>query len=232
MKTIGILGGLGPQATMDFEARVHAASQRLIPPRANSGYPPMIVYYHRTAPVVVDENNQPILPMEMHPALREKLEAFGKLADFLVVTANAPHLLKDIFQQVSGLKVLSMIDVTLEEVRNRGWRKPGLLGLGEPRVYMAPLDQLGVPYEALTGELGELRNRLDRAIIALMEGRAGPQETATAIEAVEALRAREVDGIILGCTEIPLLLGETAQAPDLINPAALLAEAAVRYAVE
>jgi aspartate racemase len=217
---------------MDFEARVHAASQRLIPPRANSGYPPMIVYYHRTAPIVVDENNQPILPMEMHPALRDKLEAFGKLADFLVITANSPHVLKDLFEQVSGLKVLSMTDVTLEEVRNRGWRKLGLLGLGEPRVYMAPLDQLGVPYEALTGKLEELRNRLDRSIFALMEGRAGPDETATALEAVEALRAKEVDGVILGCTEIPLLLGKIAEAPDLINPAALLAEATVRYALE
>ncbi|MDQ3705838.1 MAG: aspartate/glutamate racemase family protein [Chloroflexota bacterium] len=232
MKTIGVLGGLGPQATMDFEARVHAASQKLIPPRANSGYPPMIVYYHRTAPIVVDENSQPVFPVEMHPALREKLEAFGKLADFLVITANGPHMLKDVFEQASGLKVLSIIDVTLQEAQNRGWRKLGLLGLGEPRVYMAPLDQLGAPYETLSGELEELRNSLDRAIIALMEGRAGPGETAIAMEAVEALRGKGADGIILGCTEIPLLLGEAAQAPDLINPAALLAEAAVRYALE
>ena len=35
MKTIGVPGGLGPQATMDFEARVHAAAQRLIPQLAN-----------------------------------------------------------------------------------------------------------------------------------------------------------------------------------------------------
>ncbi|HEX8598994.1 MAG TPA: aspartate/glutamate racemase family protein [Chloroflexia bacterium] len=232
MKTIGVLGGLGPQATMDFEARVHAVSQRLIPPRANSGYPPMIVYYHRTAPIVVDEDGKPIVPIEMHPALREKLEAFGTLADFLVITANSPHVLKDIFEQVSGLKVLSIIDVTLEEARNRGWGKLGVLGLGEPRVYMAPLDELGVPYETLSGDLEELRNRLDRSIIALMEGRAGPGETAVAMEAVEALRGKGVEGLILGCTEIPLLLGEAAEAPDLINPATLLAEAAVRYAVE
>src|SRR5262245_30993925 len=40
MKTIGVLGGLGPQATMDFEARVHRVAQRLIPPDKNCGYPP------------------------------------------------------------------------------------------------------------------------------------------------------------------------------------------------
>jgi hypothetical protein len=44
MKTIGVLGGLGPQATVDFEVRVHREAQRWIPPRMNGGYPPMIVH--------------------------------------------------------------------------------------------------------------------------------------------------------------------------------------------
>jgi aspartate racemase len=47
MKTIGVLGGLGPQATMDFEQRIHRVAQQLIPPLGNSGYPPMVVYYCR-----------------------------------------------------------------------------------------------------------------------------------------------------------------------------------------
>jgi aspartate/glutamate racemase len=40
-----------------------------------------------------------------------------------------------------------------------------------------------------------------------------------------------VDGVVLGCTEIPLLLGDKAEAKDLVNPVALLAEAAVRLAM-
>ena len=40
MKTFGVLGGLGPQATTDFEARVHHVAQRLIPQYLNTGYPP------------------------------------------------------------------------------------------------------------------------------------------------------------------------------------------------
>jgi hypothetical protein len=50
VKTIGVLGGFGPQTTMDFEARVHRVAQRLIPPHWNAGYPPMVVYYCRTLP--------------------------------------------------------------------------------------------------------------------------------------------------------------------------------------
>jgi len=65
-----------------------------------------------------------------------------------------------------------------------------------------------------------------------MEGRADAESAEAAREAVATLRARAVDGVILGCTEIPLLLRELAHEVDLINPAQLLAEAAVRAAVQ
>jgi hypothetical protein len=42
MKTIGVLGGLGPQATMDFEQHVHRIAQQLIPAQGNGGYPPAV----------------------------------------------------------------------------------------------------------------------------------------------------------------------------------------------
>jgi aspartate/glutamate racemase len=48
---------------------------------------------------------------------------------------------------------------------------------------------------------------------------------------VAIFRARGLDGTILGCTEIPLLLGAESDAVDTVNPAGLLAEAAVRFAI-
>ena len=71
MKTIGVLGGAGPQATMDFEARFHAVSQRLLPQRGNSGYPPMIVYYYRSLPMLVDEQNRPLEPRRTGASSRQ-----------------------------------------------------------------------------------------------------------------------------------------------------------------
>ena len=64
-----------------------------------------------------------------------------------------------------------------------------------------------------------------------MEGREGAAETDAARAAVATLRAAKVDGVVLGCTEIPLLLGRKGDGSDLISPAALLAEAAVRRAL-
>jgi aspartate racemase len=64
-----------------------------------------------------------------------------------------------------------------------------------------------------------------------MEGREAKEHTEAARAAVDELRARGANAVVLGCTEIPLLLGDEAEAPDLINPAALLAEAAVRFSI-
>jgi aspartate racemase len=229
MKTIGVLGGIGPQATMDFEVRVHRAAQRRIPPRMNGGYPPMIVYYHRRPPVVVADDGLARVPIEADPELLQVAARLGALADFLVMTANGAHLIQDEIERASGKPVLSMIDVTLDEVRRRGWRRVGVIGLGDPIVYTRRLDDLGIAYETPGPER---REPLTRAIFGLMEGRDDDAGRRIAREAVEQLRGRHVEGVILGCTEIPLLLHEQADAADLLNPAQILAEAAVQHALD
>lgn len=228
MKTIGVLGGLGPQATMDFEARVHRVAQGLIPPKGNSGYPPMVVYYYRHPPFLLNEDYSPQLPMQPDPRLLEAARQVSALADFLVITANAPHLFREQIEQAAGCKVLSMIEATLEAIRQRQWRKVGVLGFGDPLVYTSQLENLNIAYQTLDANL---RARLDGAIKKLTEGRNDAESAAIAQAAIETLRARKVDGIIMGCTEIPLLLQENANDADLLNPAQLLAEAAVSYSL-
>jgi aspartate racemase len=230
MKTIGILGGLGPQATMDFEVRLHAVAQQLIPQRGGSGHPPLIVYYHRGSPFVMQDERMPAFPLQPDPDLLQAAQWLGTRADFLVITANGPHIIQVQIEQASGRKVLSMIEATLAEVQRQGWRKIGVLGFGDPSVpvYTQPLSRLSMPFELITPEL---QGPLSSAVVRLWEGRASVADTQAVREAVAYLRTRHVDGVILGCTELPLLLGADADAPDLINPAQLTAQAAIRYAL-
>ncbi len=230
MKTIGILGGLGPQATIDFETRLHIVAQQLIPQHGNSGHPPLVVYYHRRPPFVMQDQYTPVLPLQVEPELLQAAQWLATRADFLVISANGPHIAQMQIEQASGRKVLSMIEVTLAEVQRRGWRTTGVLAFGEPsaRVYTQPMAQLELPFELITPEL---QGPLNSAVIKLWEGRATAEDSQAVRDAVAYLRARQVDGIILGCTELPLLLGAYADAPDLVNPAQLLAEAAIRYAL-
>lgn len=230
MKTIGILGGLGPQATMDFVQRVHDVSQHRRPQElGNSGYAPMAVYYHRNPPMLVNEDMTPVLPFQPDPQLLEGARWLGQAADFLVITANGPHMMANEIEEAAGIPLLSMIEAAMAEVKRRRWQQVGVLAMGEPRVYAGPLADAGLELEGIGSPLRDL---LDKTILRFMAGHSGDEATAVALEAVEELRMRGVDGIILGCTEIPLLLGGATNAADLINPSQLLAETAVRKALE
>jgi|SRR5579859_2473350 len=229
MKMIGVLGGLGPQATMDFEARVHVVSQQLLAPRANTGYPPMIVYYYRYAPFLMQDEHTPIFPLQPDPRLLAAAKQLGACADFLVITSNGVHQAQEALEHASGLKVLSMIAVTLGEVRRRGWNKVGVLTLGPPVVYTTPLEELGIACADIPHELA---GKLNQAILHCQAGQQDATDRSVMQESLVALRSQRVDGILLGCTELPFLLQEEEDTPDLLNPTPYLAEAAVRYALE
>jgi aspartate racemase len=229
MKRIGVLGGMSAQATMDFEARVHRAAQRLVPQDWNRGYPPMVVWYHRELPVRRGDDGRPVEPRQIDPRVLEAAGRLGALADFLVVPCNAAHVGLDELRKAAGCPVLSMIDAVVEEVVRRRCRRVGLLGAqGVPPPYVEALTRLAVDVERV--DAGR-QATVDAGIQAVMEGREAKEHTEAARAAVNDVRARAVDAVVLGCTEIPLLLGDEREAPDLIDPAALLAEAAVRHSI-
>jgi aspartate racemase len=228
MKTIGVLGGLGPQATMDFESRVHAVAQRLIPANGNQGYPPMAVYYHRRPPVLMDGDGVPLRPLQIDPRLLDAARRLGSWADFLVITSNGVHHLQAEIESAAELPVLSMVDLAVAEICRRGWQRAGVLTFIEPSIYQQPLEARSIRCEVIGPEQQVL---VDAAVHALAAGTSGPAERAHVLAAVDMLRQRGADGVILGCTELPLLLGAASEASDLIDPIALLAEAAVRQAI-
>lgn len=228
MKTIGILGGIGPQATMSLEQNIHQASQRLIPRAFNSGYPPMVSYYYRHAPVLLKDENVPIFPFQPDPRLLDAAKSLGAISDFLLIASNGIHLFQNEIEKAAGLRVLSMIDVTLEEVKKRKWKKVGVLTFKIATIYTDRLKEMNIQFETIDKGLQE---QLDNSIMKVMEGREDAEDRRVAEQAIASLRANQLDGIILGCTEIPFLLQTNGKEKDLVDPAQLLAEAAVKYSI-
>ena len=231
MKTIGVIGGLGPQATMDIVARLHKVSQNLVPQFVNRGYPPLLVGYFRDAPMVLREDGSVPNELRPDPRLLELARTLGLHVDFLIIASNTPHIFVKEIEEASGRKVLSIVDAVLEDVQRRRCSKVGVLAIGETlqhRLYQDRLDQIGVAWEIIPDSLIK---RLDESSYAVMEG-TNPAELAEPVrEAVAYLREKKADGIIVGCTELPLLLGKEVEQPDIINPSQLLAEAAIRYSI-
>jgi aspartate racemase len=229
MRTIGILGGIGPQATIDFEDRIHRFAQTCIPQHTNEGYPPLVSVYMRHPPVAVGEDGKPSDPLTLDLRFTDAAERLGSWADIIVCPSNTPHFFLPELEAASGCEVISLIDVTVAELRRRGVQRAGLVGLGIPKVYSVRLAEEG--FDVFTADPEQVA-ALDDAILRLMEGTTTAGHRADGRAAVDAVRAQGVDAVILGCTEIALVLGDFAEADDLVNPAQLLAEAAVRRALE
>ncbi|MFY9462672.1 MAG: amino acid racemase, partial [Candidatus Sungiibacteriota bacterium] len=170
-------------------------------------------------------------PLQPSQALLKVAKDVGAITDFLIIASNTPHLFQKEIENVSGRKVVSIVDATIAEVERRGYAKVGVMAVGEALkrgLYQHPLDHLGIAWEAIPKSISE---DLDKTIFALMEGGDIKTLRKTTQDVVTYLRAQHVDGIILGCTEFPLLLGKEGERQDIINPSQLLAEAAVRYAI-
>lgn len=228
MKRIGIIGGLGPQATVDFLDRMHKFAPTVIPQFANRGYPPLMVDFVREAPMLVEADGTPIEPLQPHPELLAAAKKLGPYSDFIVIASNTPHFFKDQIEQSSGKNVLSIVDVVIDEVKKRKYKKVGILAVGitlKNKLYQAPLEKLGVECVTVSDRLIE---RMDNASWSIMEGKKPNMRPVN--EAVRELSGN-VDGIILGCTEFPLLLHSKGNNYNNLNSTQLLAEAAIRYAI-
>src|SRR5262245_39087767 len=97
MQAIGVIGGVGPQATMDFERRLHRVAQEKLPRNFNTGYPALTVAYVRRPPALLEPGaigHQPRQPLTPDPALLEAARRLGAGADFLVVTSNFTHVFR------------------------------------------------------------------------------------------------------------------------------------------
>jgi aspartate racemase len=229
MKTIGILGGFGPDATLEIEAEILRESRRLLPQRFNQGYPPVVTVHLRHPPILLENGVPPEGPFRVDPRVLETARRLGEWADFLIIGANTPHLFVDEIAAAAGREVLSMVDLVMDDVRRSGPGRVGLLGLGVPGAYVNRFESEGVPFVVPPDDV---RGALDEAIYRTLEGATTDRHGRAAHAAVDWLRGHPARPIVMGCTEIPLLLGEAADAPDLINPGRLLARAAVRKAID
>jgi aspartate racemase len=235
MKTIGIIGGIGPQATMQYEELLHAAAQKYISVElinANSGYPPMIVYYLREAPIKRTPDGKPIFPYTPSESMIKAAKLLGQYCDFILIASNSPHAMAPEIENISGKPVLNMVEAVVNEIKNRKLKKIGIMGIGgslQNNLYGKPLSREGIEAVMISSEISE---KLDKSIFKVMAGMNKSEDKSPAEEGLQSLRQMGCDGIIMGCTEIPFLLADHQGENDLINPLEIMADVAIKYAIQ
>jgi aspartate racemase len=153
-------------------------------------------------------------------------------ADFYVCPDNTAHIVLETIAAELPLPGLHIADVVCGEIAARGFRHVGLLGtkwtMTGP-VYRKALEKRELPL-SIPDE--PMREELNRAIFEeLVEGVFKPQTTARFLSAIDDLKARGADCVILGCTEIPLIVTAANASLPVLDSTRLLARQAVVEAI-
>lgn len=224
---IGIVGCSAEGAALCYRT-ICAEGAELLGPHAHPELSLHTPSLHRYVEALDRGDREAVAALMLDSAHR--LRAAG--AQLLICPDNTIHQAFDLVEPRSPLPWLHIARVVADEARQRGFRRVGVLGtqwLVRSEVYPEALAAAGIeairPSDAWRDELGA------RIMDELVPGRVQPGTVERFQRAIDALRERGCDAVVLGCTEIPLLLGDQAEGADLLNPLALLAEAAVRQAI-
>jgi aspartate racemase len=225
MKLLGMIGGLGPESTVDYYKRIIEACRT----EGSLAAPEMVIFSVSLEEVLGLVGRQEWSSLiYLLVAKMKALKAAG--ADFAAITANTPHIVFDEVQAKSPIPLLSIVTATLERTKELGLKKVGLLGTRftmQHNFFAPPFAAQGITV-VVPPEADQLYIH-DRLVQEIELG-IFTDETRRGLEAIieRMIASDNVDGIILGCTELPLILTEESQVP-LLNTTAIHVQAIVNY---
>lgn len=215
--TAGVLGGMGPDATVDFMAKVIAATSA----ETDQDHARMLVDHNPKVP-----NRQTALlgdgedPGPALAAMARGLQDAG--ADFLVIPCNTAHAFADAIRGAVSIPLISIIDVTVDACRDKG--AVGVLatdGCLQTNIYQDALEKAEI--ECVLPDTDETAE-LMRLISAIKAGDRSETVASGMRNVGNALVGRGARAIIAGCTEIPLVLTDDLLDVPLVSSTDVLAE--------
>lgn len=203
MKTAGMIGGLGPESTIDYYRSIIALYRQQV----GDGYPPLIINS-----LDVDKALRLLGENDLHHLAQYFVGAFRQLAeagaDFGFVSANTPHVVFNEVRRYSPIPLISIVEATCDEVKRRGLKIVSLLGTRytmSGRFYPDVFERHGLRVVAPSAE--EQAEIHDRYVNQLIKGIFLPETRARLQEIIATQVERDgVEGVILAGTELPLIL--------------------------
>lgn len=228
MKTIGLIGGLGPEATVDYYNLLINAFKT---GKGDLNYPEIIIYSVNMSEFVglmrvrkYDEAVQKVVDKA------ESLKRAG--ADFAAITANTPHMLFDQISSRSPLPLVSIVEATRGECLKKGFSRTGLLGTGftmKATFYQDVFRKSGIEVVLPSDDDKDL---IDQKLFSEIELGIFKDETRELLIRIieKMVREHRIDSMILGCTELPLILTQPVYAGiPMLNTTQIHVNEIVRY---
>jgi len=208
MKTLGIIGGIGPESTMDYYRQIIAAYREQ---RQDGSYPAIIINSIDLNKIRDLVTANALADLTAHLVAEvQRLARAG--ADFGLLAANTPHIVFDDLHRHSPIPLLSIVQATCDAAKVRGLRRLGLLGTRftmQGRFFPDVFARAGMTLAVPTADEQDYVH--DKYMDELVNGIFLPETRERLLEIIDRLKEREdIQGVILGGTELPLILRDAA----------------------
>ena len=210
MRTSGMIGGLGPESTIDYYRSIIA---RFRARRPDGSYPHVIINSLDVAKgiAMLDAGRLNDLADYLAAGI-ELLVRAG--ADFGFIAANTPHLVFDQVQRRSAIPLLSIVRATSNFAKAHGMKKVGLFGTGftmRANFYPEEFQQAGI--SLVRPKESEQEFIHARYIHELLNNQFLPETRTEILHIARRMRAEDgIEALVLAGTELPLLLRDSANA--------------------
>jgi aspartate racemase len=230
MKKIGIVAGLGPESTVDYYKEIISAFNTQYKDLA---YPEMVIYSANINRLLEFVNAKKW--SEFAEWLGEKvMSVYRAGAEFAAIASNTPHIVFEEVKKKSPIPMLSIVEETCKEAGKLKVKRIGLLGTRltmESDFYKEHLKDIGI-LVAIPSE--SERELIQKRLFSEIE--LGIFKDSTRDELLKIVKRMidedKIDSLILGCTELPLILPDSKYGIPFLNTTAIHCESIVKYCIK
>ncbi|KRM92597.1 aspartate/glutamate racemase family protein [Liquorilactobacillus cacaonum] len=205
MKKIGLVGGMGPVSTVDYYQQLIVGVQKIKP----NSCPAIVIDSLDVFELLsLEETRQKekLLQILLHSITNLKNAG----AEFAVLTANTPHMIFDDLKQLSPLPLISIVTATLNAIQKNNHTNIGLLGTKmtmELDFYQKQAQLFGINVVTPSSQQIDVIHKIISTELELgIVTQKSKQQLLSIIEKMS--KKNNLDGVILGCTELPLILNQ------------------------
>jgi aspartate racemase len=207
MKILGIIGGLGPESTIDYYGRIITLYRQ----RTGDGSYPQFIINSINLKKGLD-----FMDADNLTGMADFLvEEIGKLAragaTFGLISANTPHVVFDEVASKSPIPLISIVEATCAEAKVQKLKRLALFGTRytmQATFYSKVFSREGI--ELLTPDPEDQTYVHDKYLNELIPGKFLPETRAGLVAIVDRMKAKhDIDGVILAGTELPLILRDS-----------------------
>jgi len=230
MRTIGLIGGMSWESTVPYYRHINRMTAERLGPLHSARIVLYSVDFHEIE--ALQRTGGWTAAGELLADAARRVQAAG--ADFIVLCTNTMHKVADAITAAVDLPLLHIVDPTGDAIRERGLTRVGLLATRYTMEDAFWRDRLAARFgiEAIVPPKAE-RERVHAIVYdELCQGRIVEASKQEYLRIVGALCDAGAEGIVLGCTEIGLLLTQADASVPLFDTTHLHAQAAVRLAID